>query len=515
MIKVCKTNTNKTRTQKIALNTMILFIRMFVITIINLYTVRLVLQGLGQEDYGIFNAVAGVVTTTSFISSILELSIQRFYSVALAKNSHDELVAIFSISLNIICVLSLIILLLFETGGLWFISDMLTIPTERMNASIYCFQFSLIAFLLSIIQIPFSAAIFAHEAMNVYAIISSVDCMLKLLVAVAIGMLAYDNLSFYSFGLFVVACITFLLYSIYAHKKYPECRYKRVSNNLLTKQILSFSGWTMFGSVAKVFMIQGSTIVLNIFFGPITNAAFAISLQINNAFNALSNSMILAIRPAMIKAYTEQAQDYLYKLFTVSNKFLLYILLLISIPIIGNMDTIIQLWLKNSTFEIVCFGQLCVIYIIVLAMNNPITIIIQASGNIKTYFVTVESISLLCLPAAYIAFKLGFPSYYIYVTMIIVCIMAHFMRLICLKKTFEPFKYRDYFIGLCMPALYIGGIGCGIELCITQLIANNYIHLFISIFVTPILMFITIYLVGITREEKIIINSFIKQKIRK
>ena len=225
--------------------------------------------------------------------------------------------------------------------------------------------------------------------------------------------------------------------------------------------------------------------------------------------------MILAIRPAMIKAYTEQAQDYLYKLFTVSNKFLLYILLLISIPIIGNMDTIIQLWLKNSTFEIVCFGQLCVIYIIVLAMNNPITIIIQASGNIKTYFVTVESISLLCLPAAYIAFKLGFPSYYIYVTMIIVCIIAHALRLVCLKKTFEPFKYRDYLIGLCMPALYIGGIGCGIELCITQLIANNYIHLFTSIFVTPTLMFFTIYLVGITRDEKKIIKSFIKQKIRK
>lgn len=514
MTEIENTNINKTKSQKIAMNTVILFIRMFVITIVNLYTVRLVLKGLGAEDYGIYNTVAGVVTTTSFISSILELSIQRFYSVALGKGSLKESTAIFSLSLKMIILLALAIFILFESGGLWFICNKLTIPAVRLDAAIYCFHFSLIAFLLSIIQIPFSSAIFAHEAMNAYAVISSIDCLLKLLVSITIGLFMYDNLSYYSFGMMVVAFVTFMLYTTFAHNKYKECNYHRTKDKALVKNLLSFSGWTMFGSVAKVGMIQGSTIILNIFFGPLANAAFAISLQINNAFNALSNSMVLAVRPAMIKAYTSQANEYLYKLFNVSNKFLLYILLMIAIPMIGNMATIIHLWLGEASDETVLFAQLTIVYIIILAMNNPITIIVQASGNIKNYFLYVESVSLMCVPISYVAFKMGFASHYIYITMILVCLIAHIIRLICLKKLFRLFKYRDYIMGLCLPSVFISAIGILVEYCISRYITNHYIHLLSSFSLGPMVICCAIYLIGINKDEREVVKK-ISSKILK
>lgn len=475
---------------------------MFLITIINLYAVRLILKGLGVIDYGIYNAVAGVVTTTSFISSILELSIQRFYSVSLGQNDNEKLRKIFSISLRAAMILSIIILIIFETVGLWFISSKLNIPEIRVRATYYCFHFSLIAFLFSLLQIPYSAAIFSHENMNAYAAISSCDCVLKLIVAILLGCFTIDNLIFYSLALLAVAFITFLNYFLYGRKKYTECRYTKVNDKALTKSILSFSGWTMFGSISKVGMIQGSTIILNIFFGPVTNAAFAISIQISNAFNALCNSMVLAVRPSMIKAYSNGSNDYLYKTFKLCNKFLLYILLVVSLPMVFNMETILQVWLHEATRETVLFAQLTIIYIIILAMNNPITIIIQASGNIKKYFVSVESISILCVPIAYVAFLLGCTSLWIFYSMIGICIIAHIVRLFCLKKEFPLFKYKDYILGLCLPAMASIILGIGTEICIDILFKYPYEHLIVSFILLPCVIVGCSYFIGLTIEER-------------
>ena len=228
--------TNINKSQRIAMNTIILFIRMFVLTVINLYTVRLVLKGLGVIDYGIFNAVAGVVTTSAFLISILELAIQRFYSISLGKNDQDSLNQIFSISLKITIFISIVIFIVFESAGLWFINHKLNIPFERLDAAFYCFHFSLAAFILTLLQIPFSSAVFSHEDMNIYALISSIDYTLKLFIALIIGEIAMDNLSFYSLGLLVVAIITFTNYSLYSHYKYAECKYKKVKNPELSKK---------------------------------------------------------------------------------------------------------------------------------------------------------------------------------------------------------------------------------------------------------------------------------------
>ncbi len=320
---------NKNRT--IAKNTLALFARMFIITIINLYAVRLVLNGLGRMDYGIFNTIASVITISACISGTLSLALQRFYSVALGHKDIVEFNKIFSLSINIVIGISLVVIVLFETVGIWFVNTQLVIPEGRMVAANYIYQVSLAVLILSFLQIPYTAAIFANEAMGTYALISLSECLLRLLVAGLLTVCTVDSLIFYSSGLLVVAVLVFLLYVLIARRKYIGCRYHRVTDRSMYRQLVSFSGWTLFGAVSNVGLIQGSCILLNIFFGPIVVASYAIAQQINAAFNALTNSMVLSFRPPMIKAYTEHDATYLNQLFHACNKFVIYILAAVSI----------------------------------------------------------------------------------------------------------------------------------------------------------------------------------------
>lgn len=507
---------NERKSQRIATNSIVLFARMFFITIINLYSVRLVLEGLGAEDYGIFNAVAGVVMMSSFVSGVMELSVQRFYSVAMGRNDEKSLNEIFSISTKILFLLAAVLLLVFETVGIWFLETKLNIPESRMFATRFCFQFSLFAFLFSIMQIPFSSAIFAHENMGDYALISSIDCVLKVIIAYMLGVVVYDGLIFYSGGLLLVSFIVFSMYSVYCTRNYKECKYRRVKNASLARKLMSFSGWTLFGSVSKVCMIQGNTILLNIYFGPIVNVAFAISQQINNAFNALCNSMVLAMRPAMIKSYAEGSYGYLNMLFSVSNKFIYYVLLIVALPMISEMNTILHLWLGDSvTPQIVLFSRLVILYVVCLAMNNPITTIIQASGHIKYYHLSVESITLLCLPVSWLFFKLGFPAEYVFVSMIGVCVLTHFVRLVCLRHYYPEFSILNYFCSLCIPAMLITVAGCMFTYFLHGIAGGYILSAVLAFILEPLVVGMLVYAFGLNRKEREAVSKMLKKISKK
>ena len=507
---------NGNLSQRIATNSMLLFVRMLFITIINLYSVRFVLAGLGAIDYGIFNAVAGVVMMSSFLSGVMELSIQRFYSIALGKKDKMGMNEIFSLSLRILFVIAVVLLVLFETVGIWFLETKLNIPVERMGASRMCFQFAIFTFVISIMQIPFSSALFAHENMEGYALISTIDCLLKVFVAVLIGYVMIDSLVFYSGGLLLVAVIVFLMYSIYCSRTYEECKYRSVKNALLTRQLLSFSGWTMFGSIAKVCMIQGNTILLNIYFGPIVNVAFAISQQINNAFNALCNSMVLAMRPAMIQSYAGGDYKCLNQLFAVSNKFIYYVLLMVSLPMIAEMPTILHLWLGDSvTAQIVLFSRLIIIYVVCLAMNNPITTIIQASGHIKYYHLSVESVTLLCLPISWVLFKFGLTAEYAFVSLIGVCVLTHFIRLVCLRHYYSEFSISEYLFAFCLPALLITIAGGAFTYFVHSAIHSALLSLVVVFLAVPLVVGTLVYVVGLTAQERVAVLQMLRRMSKK
>lgn len=503
-------NTPK-QAKSIASNTILLFLRMFILTIINLYAVRLILRGLGNEDYGIFTTIAGVVTTASVFNSVLALAIQRFFSYAQGQHNNVKLREIFSCSINILLVLIAVIFILLETVGLWFVHTQLTIPPERMDAALVIYQFSIVMLLCSFLQIPFMSAVFAHEDMGVYTIVSTIECLLKLLAAYLIGIVLIDHLELYVFGLLCTAVIVLLLYSLSARHRYQECRYCRVNDHRLYRELLSFSGWSLFGSIANTGLIQGNTLLLNIFFGPIITAAFGIAIQIYNAFCALCNSIVLAFRPPMIKAYAEQRTDYLNQLFYASNKFLAYVLITISVPIIALMDKILNLWLGDITADTITFARLTIVYIGIISMHNPITIIVQATGHIKNYHLFVESFTLLCLPISWLMFRLGFNQSAVFYSMIGTCLCAHIIRIIILKQEFNIFSISKYIRSILLPACIVALLAGASVLLVQGYTATSLLHIALLAFTPALTTIVSAFLIGFNHQERIIIKTLISK----
>lgn len=503
------------RSKRIASNTLALFARMLIITFVNLYTVRWVLSGLGTEDYGIFNAVAGVVTASTCVSSVLALSTQRFYSFAMGKGEQERLKEIFSVSLNIVMMIAFVLLVLFELAGPWLVSTQLTIPQERLEAAQWILQFSLFSFIFTLLQIPFIGAVFANENMGYYALISTIDCIVKLLIAYSIGMTGGDNLVYYGAALMLEAFMVMLLYVIIARRKYPECKYTIVKKKILYKELFSFSGWSFYGALAGVGMTQGSTIILNVFFGPIINAAFGIANQIYNAINTLTNSVVIAFRPAMIKAYSSNEKGYLEQLFFASSKAILYLLSMVLIPFIFEAETLLTLWLGECTPTMVLFAQLYAVYTICLALHNPITTIIQATGHIRKYSMYVESMTILCLPVSWLLFKLGMPPYFVFVTMIGLCILAHIIRLLMLQASISDLTVSKYLARLVLPGILIISITTLIVYCVEGLHTNWILQLLLSFAISAVSISILLYVIGISKKERSLIKELVNRKINK
>lgn len=503
------------RPGRIASNTMLLFARMLVVTVINLYAVRLVLSGLGKVDYGLFNAVAGVVTSTAFISGVLALSVQRFYSYALGKGDAVSSADIFSVSCNMIMVLSAVILLVFETVGLWFVCNCLTIPPGRMHATLLLYQFSLLSFVASLFSIPYTAAVFAHEDMGIYAAISTADCALKLALAFLLGHCLADRLEFYGGGLLAVSLAVLAAYAMVSRRRYRECRYGRVGNKKLYRRMTSFGGWTMLGSLSSTGMMQGNTILINVFFGPVANAAFAISQQINVAFNSLCSNAVIPLRPAMIKAYAAGEYGYLDRLFSAANKFLLYTLVAVALPLIAEMPFVLRVWLGHADAETVLFCRLIIVFTVAMSMQNPITVIIHASGHVREYHLPVESITLLCLPITWGLYMAGLPVESVFWSMTGVCVAAHCVRLACLKRFYSRFSVSQYVAGLLLPGAVISAAAAGLAMLMQRQIAGGLAEFAAVIIAVPVVTLALAYCFGLNAGERREIKSLAGKYFRR
>lgn len=502
------------KNQRIFNNTIILFVRIFLLTIINLYTVRFVLKGLGREDYGIFNAVVGVVMTFACVFPVLAVSVQRFYSYTMVRNGKQQLQEIFSASVNIIAVSLVVILILLETVGILFIHTKFQIPESRMDEAIWTFQCALFIFAFSYLQIPYSAALFAHEDMKIYAYISSIDCFLKLIIALLISKSPYDRLLFYVTGLVFVAFCTWILYFI-GCRKYKECRYTKVKSSGIYKKLLSFSGWTMYGAFAGMGMIQGNNILLNVFFGPLSNAAFGVANSIYNAYTSLGNTVVLSFRPQMIKSYAAKDLKYLNLLFSVNNKFILYLMTGISIPIVMEMDFIMKIWLTEVSEEMVLFSRLFIIYTVLLAMHNPITTIIQSIGRIRNYHLIVESITILCLPITWILFSLGMPSYVAFISMITLCVLAHVARLACLAYYYKEFSLNDYLNGIIFHGFIVVVLGASVATMLHYWMEAGLLRLFVMFIFSPSITFCLAFCIGLTSQERILAINMVRRLFKR
>lgn len=351
--------------------------------------------------------------------------------------------------------------------------------------------------------------------MGAYAAISCLDCLLKLVAAFIIGLTSADKLVVYAACLAASSLIIFSIYRSYAKHNYQECKYKLVKNWGEYKGLLSFTGWSMLGSMAGVGLIQGSAILLNIFFGPLANAAFAIASSIYNAFLSLGNSIVLAFRAPMIKAYASGENQMLDTMFGISNKCILYLLAAIAIPLFIEMQEVLSLWVGNTTSDMVTFARLMLIYTIGLSLNSPITTIMQASGRIKYYYICTDSMTLMHLPIAYLLLKLGAPPYGVLLSMIGVIVIAHAIRIIMLHKSHSSFDLHNYCFGFLLRGIILLFISGGASYFVSTGISTGILRLIVVLFSSPAITIALLVTLGTNKHERQQLSALVMKFIRR
>lgn len=408
MNKVLDMSTQSSNNNKrIAKNTLLLYFRMLFMMVVSLYTSRVILNALGVEDFGIYNVVGGVVAMFTVISGSLSAAISRFITYELGKGDQSKLNRIFSASVTIQLLLSLIIVVLIESVGVWFLNAKMTIPEDRMAAANWVLQFSIITFVINLISVPYNASIIAHEKMSAFAYISILEAVCKLAIAFLIIVSPIDKLIFYAILMCAVSVIVRFTYGHYCKKHFAECNYHFHWDKEILKKMFGFAGWNFIGASSAVLRDQGGNIVINLFYGPSVNAARGIASQVNSAVMGFVTNFMTALNPQITKSYASGDREYMMTLVYQGARLSFYMLLLLSLPILVNTHYILVIWLKLVPEHAVLFVQLILIFAMSESISNPLITAMLATGKIRNYQIVVGGLQMLNLPISYICLRLG------------------------------------------------------------------------------------------------------------
>lgn len=499
-------STTTENNKRIVKNTLLLYFRMLLTMVVSLYTSRVVLQTLGIDDYGIYNVVGGVVSMFSILSGSLSAAISRFITFELGRNDLKKLKKVFSSAVTIQIGLSLIIIILAETIGLWFLNNKMVIPFERLIAANWVYQFSIFTFAINLISIPYNAAIIAHEKMSAFAYISVLEVIGKLIVAFTIAISPIDKLMYYGCLLMLIAIIIRMVYRYYCKKHFAECTYQFIFDKLLLKQMFGFAGWNFIGASSAVLRDQGGNIILNLFCGPVVNAARGIAMQVNHAIHGFTASFMTALNPQITKSYASDNHDYMMTLIFQGARLSFYLLLILSLPVIINAQYILKLWLGIVPEHTVLFVQLVLIFTMSESISTPLITAMLATGKIRNYQLIVGGLQMMNLPISYFCLKAGFiPESVIIVAIIIsqCCLVA---RLILLKDMIHlP-------VILYIKQVYLNVIVVSLASIIVPLLMHLYIdgsflYFILNSIICLFCTIITIYYIGCTKQERHLIDS--------
>lgn len=503
-------NSNQSSNNKrILKNSLFLYIRMIVIMCVNLYVVRLILDLLGVEDYGINNVIYGLVAMFSFLNGTLATSSQRYFSVALAEGNQDKLKKVFSLNVTVFLIFAAIVVVLSETIGLWYVNNKMTMPTERLGAANYIYQLSIIAFVLNLLQVPLNALVIAHEQMKVFAYIGIGEALFKFVTVLAL-LLPTDKLMIYGSMNLLATLLVFFAYYIFCRRNFPESKYIRYWNTQEAKDIASFSGWHLLGTISVVVRGQGINLLINAFFNPAVNGARAIAVQIDQAINQLSQNFFVAVKPQIYKNYATRQHEAFVTLIFNSTIICTGLVSLISIPMIINADFILGLWLKSVPKYTVIFTQLVLLNSIVDSTSNPSICAALATKRIKTFYLITGSLLMLNLPISYMLLRNSFGPEYTMVVSIGISFIAILARAIILYRLVELplFKYVSMVFKLSLVTMII--------YTITRLSINisesQWVQVSLSSIIST-LLHCTLYLLIIPQQYRNKILSIAKTKL--
>lgn len=488
---------------------------MFLTMGVALFTSRVILQSLGVQDYGIYNVVAGFVSMFTFINGAMTNATQRYVTFAIGKNENHRINMVFCTSMNIHILISVLLVLAAETFGLWFLNTHMTIPQERMLAANVVYQFAILSTVVMIVSTPYNALIVAHEKMSAFAYISILDVSVKLLIAYILYVSSYDRLIVYAVLMFLAQFIIRQIYSVYCHRHFPESRFRIIKNKPLFKEMISFSVWNLFGNLACVGAGQGVNIVLNMFFGPVVNAARGVTIQVQNAVMGFSSNFQMAINPQITKNYATGNLVYMHKLIYASSKYSFFLLFILSLPILLEAENILSVWLGIVPDHTTNFLRLALVTSIVNAMAGPLTIAAQANGNVKKIQLIVGGTMLMSFPLAYICLKLGGKPEMVYLVDWLVVCLAQIFRIYMMKNMIK-LSIREYIKEVLFRVLLVAIIGSSLPIvAYTLLPKNTFLSFIVVCLVCVLCLILAIYFFGITHSERIKLVSFIKNKFRK
>jgi len=499
--------------KRIAKNTLLLYIRMFLMMGITLYTSRVVLQMLGVDDFGIYNVVGGIIVLFSFINNAMVASTQRFLNFELGRDNVEEAQKVFAASLNIYLVIVVIFMLLAETVGLWFLNRYINIPPERTVAANWVYQASLVATALNFVRMPYNAAIIAYERMSFYAYTSIIEAALKLGIVFLLYSFA-DKLIAYAWLVSVVALLILLMYVFFCRRVFVICRHHTFAyDKRRYTALVSFSGWSLFGSVANMGASQGVNILLNIFFGVFVNAAMGIANQVSGAISLFVGNFQTAFNPQIIKSYASGEKERFINLILNTSKYSYYLLFLIALPCFICCNEMLQLWLGEVPPHSVSFCRLLIIFSLIDAVQGPLWVSAQATGEIRNYQLLMSFLILLNLPVSYVILKIIPIAELALVVRVLINLVTAVARVVYLKRlySFPVARYLKEVVLLGMIVTIVSSMMPSfVYLCST-----GWLMATVTAFLCIACTIMAIYTIGLKEFERNLVKSYMNKIIHK
>ena len=511
-------DTNIHRGTRIAKNTLMLYVRMLVLMLVGLYTSRVVLEALGETDYGVYNVVGGVVAMFTIISGALNSAVQRFITFEMGKGEGAQLNKVYSTAVNIQLILAAIVVLLAEPIGLWFINNEMNIDHDKINQAEWVLHFSLASFVVNLMSVPQMASITAHERMSAYAYIGILDAFLRLCTALLVMHSSGERLVQYAALMMLTVILVRMAYGIYCRKHFEECRYRPVFDRPLIREMFAFAGWNFVGVTSGVLRDQGGNILVNLFSGlagTAVNAARGMAVQLNGAVQGFVTNFMTAVNPQITKSYASGEHAYMFSLVRKSSRMSFYLLMMLVLPLLLNTDVVLGLWLKEVPAHTAFFVQLFLVFALSESLSNPMITAMLATGRIRNYQLVVGGIQLLNIPVSYIFLRFGaVPEVTVMVAIALsqVCLWA---RMVMLSRA-TGFPVRDFVIEVyvkcifvvlpcaaCLPALFeiVKPAGLYGAVC--------------SVAISLLWSALIVYIVGVTKDERSMIVGILKKGGRK
>jgi O-antigen/teichoic acid export membrane protein len=487
--------------KRIAKNTLLLYVRMLFGMLVSLYTSRVILQTLGVEDYGVYNVVGGVISMFTFLNSAMSSATSRYITFEIGKGNMEQLKKVFSTSLQIHAIIALLIVFLGETVGLWFLLNELVIPDGRMDAAMWVYQCSIVTAVVTIMSVPYNADIIAHEKMSAFAYISVLEILLKLAIVYLLVALPFDKLKVYAVLVLMVGLLIRYIYTRYCHKHFEESHYIHRIDKPLLKEMSSFAGWSFWGNLAGILYTQGLNMMLNIFFGPVVNAARGIATQIQSVVTQFVTNFQMALNPQITKTYASGELDKMHSLMFRSARFSFMLLFFLSLPILIETDYILTLWLGVVPENTAIFARIIIAISLIYTIANPCVIANQATGKIKVYQAVVGGLLLLILPISYIVLKMGAPAYSVFIVHFCVESVAQFARMYMLRNMID-LPLLSYVKNIYLPIMGVVLLSVVLPMLVYNNMQEGIIRLLAVGMTCVVSVAMTSLFIGMTRNER-------------